>query len=834
MKKTTKRSIIIIITLLLMFFAMMSLLFTYARATILDKQLQILTLNRDIYVSQVGNKFSELDTLILSVESYINTQSDDSELLQYLVDLDENSNVIASIYFGMPDKTMINSSGFVPPPSFDLTTRIWYQMALINDGVVYTNAFITATNDRVIITVALAVYDVNSSELLGVIGMDIDIRSITSFINDITDNAGGYAFMYDSNNNVIAHSDQILNDISIFSTSDYFIPDELLTEMSGISEVVEIDATEGRIAYSDINNTDYTFGLFMSNSELFQSVRMSLVIILTLIASFIAVGGAILVIVNLIISKPLEALIHDIKKITPEDKFKYRLPVNSKLRLLDVRQALNELLHVTVDYQNQVIKGADEISLSNQKYNLLLDSASDIVFQTGLDKRYKEIYGKGIKTLDKVESDFIGNTFEEVFGIEVSEERDKKYNQALAGKKVYYTWEYMVNEEIVYFETVISPLKDTNKEIIGVVGVTRDITEQQLRYEKMHYISTHDYLTDLYNRKFYIETLERLNEWKQYPFGVVNLDVNGLKIINDAYGHSYGDIALNKTAEVLLETCEDNCIISRVSGDEFAIVIPNATKEMVQKLKGNLIKSFSRVRISNLNLSVAIGYYIKTDDSIDIDEVRKLAENDMYRQKVSERRSVKNKAISAILKTLTEKFSAEKVHSEKVAEYSYNLGESLGLEKDDLRDLKTAGLFHDIGKISIPDNIINKPGKLTDVEYEIMKSHTEVGYEILRAADEYSDLAVHASSHHERFDGKGYPRGLKGEDIPLFSRIICIADAYEAMTSDRPYRKGNTLEYAVSEMIRGAGTQFDPKLAKIFVENVLKEEWKVNNKKSKK
>ncbi|MCK5732452.1 MAG: diguanylate cyclase, partial [Tenericutes bacterium] len=552
----------------------------------------------------------------------------------------------------------------------------------------------------------------------------------------------------------------------------------------------------------------------------------------TLLASFIAIGGSILVIFNLAISKPLEALIIDIKKITPKDELKYRLPVEKKLRLLDVRQALNELLDITFNYQNQVKIAMADISLSNQKYNLLLESASDFVFQIGLDKRFKEAYGKGLMTLDNKKVEFVGKTFGEVFGMEVAEEREKQYDQALTGKKVYYTWKYVVDEELTYFETVISPLRDVNEVIIGAVGVTRNITEQQIRYERMQYVSTHDYLTDLYNRKFYIESLERLDSWKQYPFGVVNLDLNGLKIINDAYGHSYGDIALNKTAEVLLKICKENYIVSRVGGDEFTIIVPNATEDLIRKLKGKLIIGFSRVRISNLSLSVAVGYYIKTDDSIDNDEVRKLAENNMYRQKISERRSVKNKAITAILKTLTEKFSAEKVHSEKVAEYSFELGKALNLEKDDLRDLKTAGLFHDIGKISIPDNIINKPGKLTDSEYEIMKSHTEVGYEILRAADEYSDLAVHASSHHERYDGKGYPRGQKGEDIPLFSRIICIADAYEAMTSDRPYRKGNTVEYAACEIIKFAGTQFDPKLAKVFVEKVLKREWKIYNEKS--
>ena len=198
MKKTSRRPILILITLFLMFFAIMTSLFMYARITVLNKQIQILTLSRDVYVSQIEHKFTELEATILSVDSYINTQSDNTELLQYLVDLDDNNDVIASIYFGMPDKTMINSSGFVAPPSFDLTIRPWYQMAILTEEVIYTDAFINATNDRVIITVAHAVYDIDNEDLLGVIGMDIDIRSITSYVNDITDNSGGYAFLYDS------------------------------------------------------------------------------------------------------------------------------------------------------------------------------------------------------------------------------------------------------------------------------------------------------------------------------------------------------------------------------------------------------------------------------------------------------------------------------------------------------------------------------------------------------------------------------------------------------------------------------------------------------------
>jgi diguanylate cyclase len=162
------------------------------------------------------------------------------------------------------------------------------------------------------------------------------------------------------------------------------------------------------------------------------------------------------------------------------------------------------------------------------------------------------------------------------------------------------------------------------------------------------------------------------------------------------------------------------------------------------------------------------------------------------------------------------------MHSAHVSQLCKEIGTELGLSKEEVDVLELAGMYHDIGKISIPDAILNKPDKLTDEEYEIIKTHTQIGYQILRAADEYSGLAEYALSHHERWDGNGYPKGLKGKEIPLFSRIINVADSFEAMTADRPYHKGRSIEDAIIEIIRCSGTQFDPEIANIFMEKVLK------------
>ncbi|XMB72646.1 diguanylate cyclase [Mycoplasmatota bacterium WC30] len=823
MKQLLKKPLKLVIILFTSFLLVLVTIFVLTSNTLKKNQLDALIQSRDLAVSEIEQEFSQIESIIMSVNSFIQTQSDLTGLLSYLESIDEQYPLISSIYFGMPDKTMINSSGFVPPPTFDLTTRLWYQMSIAEESVVFTDAFINATNDRVIITGAFAVYDTDT--LIGVIGVDIDILAVTTFINDMTDNEGGYAFLYDNNNNIIAHSERISTDISLDSIELYSIPLSSITTDIGVTDSITIDSVKGIIAYDEITSANYTFGVFMSNSALYQNSIFFSFIGIWFLALLFAISAVTLIIYKLFINEPLNALILDIKKIDPKNKFKFRFFEGKKAKFKDARHALNELLDITVDYQKQAEHNLKEFALSNQKYNLLLGSASDIVFQTDRSFRYTEIYGSALALTGKTEAEFIGKTFQEVYGEKISGSILEKYYSALEGQKATFTWNFKSNISEVCFETVISPLYDINRDIVGVVGVTRDITEQQLRYEKVVHISNHDYLTNLYNRRYYIEELERLDILKQYPFGVMNIDVNGLKIINDAYGHATGDLALIKTGEILLQSCSKKYIVSRVGGDEFTVILPHTGEETTKKLREKLMKKFSEIKISNINLSVAIGYSIKVDNSIDVDEVRKLAENDMFRHKISERKSVKNKAISAILKTLTDKYDAEKIHSERVSEISLNIGKALKLNDEELNDLSTAALFHDIGKISIPDAIINKPGKLSKEEFEILKTHTDIGYEILRAADEYSELAIYASSHHERWDGLGYPKGLKGEEIPLFSRIISIADSYEAMTADRPYRKKQSNEYAVSELIKYAGTQFDYDLTKLYVEEVLHEKW---------
>jgi diguanylate cyclase (GGDEF)-like protein/PAS domain S-box-containing protein len=351
-------------------------------------------------------------------------------------------------------------------------------------------------------------------------------------------------------------------------------------------------------------------------------------------------------------------------------------------------------------------------------------------------------------------------------------------------------------------------------------SVINDVTNRIENENKILYLSYHDQLTGLFNRRYFVDTFEKMKKLESFPIGIMILDVNGLKIINDAYGHDMGDKALKAVSVILKETFKTKNIVCRMGGDEFTVIIPNTTIEEMQELKETLKTKMIKKPISKVVLTLAVGYDLLKDANKSLDEIQKTAEKQMYRHKLAEGVGVRNRAIKAILNTLTEKYKPEKLHCELVSVYCREIGVALLLNSDDIKDLTMAGMFHDIGKISIPDSILEKSNKLKPKEYAIMKNHTFSGYQILRAADEYSDLAIYALSHHEHWDGNGYPKGLKGTEIPLYSRIIPIADAFQAMTSERSNKKPISVEKAKKELLLHSGTQFDPEILKVFIEKV--------------
>lgn len=374
-------------------------------------------------------------------------------------------------------------------------------------------------------------------------------------------------------------------------------------------------------------------------------------------------------------------------------------------------------------------------------------------------------------------------------------------------------------------EDCAAPIMKDSGEVVGVVMGFRDFTEKKKKIEEIRFLSYHDQLTGLYNRRFFEEELKRVDTARNLPLTIAMGDVNGLKLINDSFGHAVGDELLRKVADAIKMGCRDDEIVARLGGDEFVIILPRTDMKMAEKIVRRIRSFAAKSTVGAIDISISFGFETKTLESEDIQEVFRNTENHMYRQKLSESSSIRSKTIDVIMKSLFEKNNREMKHSERVGNLSADIATSMNLTDEDVSQIRIAGLMHDIGKIGIDETILNKPMKLNDVEWKEIERHSEIGYRILSSVNEFSDIADFILEHHERWNGKGYPKGLSHEAISLQARIIAIADAYDAMTGNRAYGKPLSTTEAVREITRCAGTQFDPSVAQVFVEKTLGLVW---------
>jgi len=371
----------------------------------------------------------------------------------------------------------------------------------------------------------------------------------------------------------------------------------------------------------------------------------------------------------------------------------------------------------------------------------------------------------------------------------------------------------------LWWET-IGNLIIEDDEVKGIVFSSRDITKQRKYRERIKSLSFQDHLTGLYNRRYFEIELKRLDAERNLPLTVIMGDVNGLKLINDSFGHKVGDELLKTAADIMKNSCRKDEIISRVGGDEFAIIMAQGDSSDAEGIINRIKENSKSHNIKGVEISISFGYASKISKNEKIDALIKKAEDMVYKNKLFEGPSIRGRAIDNIVEAINSKSPREKEHSDRVAEICVRIGKALGLEKYFLKEIKAFGLFHDIGKIAISDDILNKPGPLNPSELEEIRRHSEIGYRILSAASGMSNISEYVLAHHERWDGKGYPKGLKGEEIPLPSRICMIADAYDAMTSQRSYRSALPVEYAVKQLKEYSGTQFDENLVEVFLEEV--------------
>lgn len=377
------------------------------------------------------------------------------------------------------------------------------------------------------------------------------------------------------------------------------------------------------------------------------------------------------------------------------------------------------------------------------------------------------------------------------------------------------------DQTMIPIETSLAPIRAQNGSISGVVVVFRDITLSREKKRRIEYLSYHDALTGLYNRRFYEQLFSQKELKLAHPMAFVMGDVNGLKLTNDVFGHTIGDLLLQSIAQTIKDTAGPRHRVIRWGGDEFMIVMPGSDLKDAERLVRRIKEQLQAICINGtIEASVSFGMALKKSRDDEPGAVLKKAEEMMYQIKLLESKSMRGTTINALLAALDEKKAETKAHTMRLSAHVMKLADLLDLNVEAKNRLILLTMLHDIGKVGIPDHILGKPGRLTEAEWQIMQTHSEIGYRIAANVPELHVVTEEILHHHERWDGSGYPAGLSGEKIPLNSRILAIVDAYDVMTHEQLYQPARSHEDAIAELQQQAGRQFDPRLVERFINQV--------------
>jgi diguanylate cyclase (GGDEF)-like protein/PAS domain S-box-containing protein len=469
-------------------------------------------------------------------------------------------------------------------------------------------------------------------------------------------------------------------------------------------------------------------------------------------------------------------------------------------------------------------KAEEALRESERQFRQLFEQATMGIFQSDFNHNIVKANHKACELLGYSCDELLGMNALEIIHPDDLRERplQKNLNKLHSGETLEIERRFCRGDG-TYINVLVSlgrlGLQEKN---ISHIIMFQDISDRKHMEEKLQKMSFHDTLTGLYNRNYFEEEMSRLGISRYSPIGIMICDLDGLKFINDTLGHQAGDQMLIQVADILRQSFRTGDILARIGGDEFAVLLEETDAETMEQLLQRLRRAVREYNNTGpeIPLSLSLGQALGEGEAIDMHAVFREADNRMYREKIQREESARNAIIQALSKSMQARDFKTEGHCDRLQDLCVSLARSLNLSQDLVNDLTLLARFHDLGKVGVGDHILYKPGALTEDEWRQMRQHCEIGQRIASSVPDLQPIAELILKHHERWDGKGYPLGISGRDIPLPCRILAIVDAYDAMTSDRPYRKAMSKQKAVQELRRCARTQFDPDLVERFIQVV--------------
>ena len=724
------------------------------------------------------------------------------------------------IFLFTPEGKILAESPYVPDRhSLDFSSREYIQKTLSTAKPYISAPYVSSQEHHhpsIMCTVPLLDKDGKVVVIMAG-GLDLMKDNFLGKLSETHIGQTGYLYIYNTDRTIIMHPDRnrILQQDVPYGVNKLF-DNAASDNFEGTADTINSRGLPVLATFYRIHLTDWILAANYPTAEAYGPLERAKQYFLIAVLASITV---LLVCINFTVrylTTPLLRFTRHVEQISLKEGCDRFIDIHSVDEIGALSQAFNNMV-VELD------KKADLLEQSEQLYRTVVDFASDLAFWHNPEGKMLYISPNCERITGYSDLEFYNDSKllgQIIHPDDCSIWHNLAYNSWRSGRldEVIKLRIITKSGEVRWVNHIGRYVFDKKGEFMGLRGSLSDITERQQAENRLLYFSMHDSLTSLYNRAKFEATVKQFSSREYAPVGMMICDIDGLKLINDTFGHDRGDALLIAASSTIQSAFRQQDIISRIGGDEFAVLLPNTPMSVLEKaaqrLK-DLVNQYNQEHDYPLHLSISVGYAV-SENGTGLNELFKEADNNMYREKLHASQSNRSDIVKALMNTMQARDFITEGHAERLQDLVASIATEIGLSTNKLDDLRLLAKFHDIGKVGIPDAILLKPGPLTAEEYLRMQSHSEIGRRIAQSVPDLLPIADLVLKHHEWWNGTGYPLGLSGDGIPLECRILAIVDAYDAMTNDRPYRVAMPHEKAINEIQQCAGTQFDPSLVAVF------------------